>query len=188
MCRNFRLDGDNVYLEEIHPKYFSYIIEWRNNKENNRFLNQPYVLTLELQNEWYQNKYLKDRAQGFFVAIEKKNDEPFATIGWTNYNAAESSCICGRLLVGNKSYRGSSCWIEAVTLFNRYLYEGLKVSITYAHVSIENIPSIKWHEKWGFKKNDSFKYMEERIVNGMIQEEYYRTYEMYLNLLDMRQK
>ena len=35
--RNLRLEGKYVYLEEVQPKYFPYIIEWRNNPENNKF-------------------------------------------------------------------------------------------------------------------------------------------------------
>lgn len=47
--RTVRLEGRYVILEEVQPKYFPYIIELRNNPENNRFLNQPFNLTMELQ-------------------------------------------------------------------------------------------------------------------------------------------
>ena len=50
--RNLRLDGKYVYLEEVQPKYFPCIIEWRNNPDNNKFLNQPFKLTMELQTKW----------------------------------------------------------------------------------------------------------------------------------------
>ena len=42
--RTVRLEGRYVILEEVQPKYFPYIIEWRNNPENNRFLNQRLIL------------------------------------------------------------------------------------------------------------------------------------------------
>lgn len=53
------LEGKTVILKEVEPKYFPYIIEWRNNKEFTRFLNQPFTLTMENETHWYQNVYLK---------------------------------------------------------------------------------------------------------------------------------
>lgn len=49
MRENIILEGKFVRLEEICPKYFAKVIEWRNNPENNRFLNQPFKLTMELE-------------------------------------------------------------------------------------------------------------------------------------------
>lgn len=48
MC-SIRLDAKYVYLEEVNSKYFQCIVDWRNNPENNRYLNQPYKLTIEKQ-------------------------------------------------------------------------------------------------------------------------------------------
>lgn len=180
--RNLRLNGKYVYLEEVQPKYFPYIIEWRNNPENNRFLNQPFKLTIELQTKWYEEKYLMDMTQGLFVALDKKNDVPFATIGWTDYNSDKKICIAGRLLVGNLLYRGSLEWKNAVKLANDYLYYILGVETVYAHIVKENTASIKWHEKWGYSINERFKFPKEKVVNDMEQIEYYRTYDMYKQL------
>ena len=41
------LEGTFTYLADVEEKYFPYVIEWRNNPENNRFLNQPFLLTME---------------------------------------------------------------------------------------------------------------------------------------------
>ena len=68
MIRNIVLEGKFVRLEEISPKYFSKVIEWRNNPENNKFLNQPFKLTMELQKKWYEEKYLNE---GFYGYISK---------------------------------------------------------------------------------------------------------------------
>ena len=120
MARNLVLEGKNVYLEEVQPKYFSSIISWRNNPENNRFLNQPFKLTMELQKRWYENTYLEDASQGLLVAVDKSNETPFATLGWTDYNADEGIAIVGRLLVGEHIYRGSLRWLEAAMIVNDF--------------------------------------------------------------------
>lgn len=173
-----------MYLEEVQPKYFKYIIEWRNNPENNRFLNQPFKLTMELQTKWYEEKYLNDDTQGLFIMVDKENGTPFGTIGWTDYDKDTAICIAGRLLIGNLAYRGSMQWKEAAKLANDYLYETIKVENVYAHVVNENIASIKWHIKWGYKENAKFKYPHEKIINGMQQKEYVRTKQMYYKIIN----
>ena len=84
--RSVRLLGDLVIVQEVQPLYFDKIIEWRNNPEFNKFLNQPYKLTMELQKKWYK-KYLNDFTQGLFVVIDKRTNKAFATIGYTNFDA-----------------------------------------------------------------------------------------------------
>ena len=72
MRENIILEGKFVRLEEICPKYFAKVIEWRNNPENNRFLNQPFKLTMELEEKWYREKYLNDYTQGLLIAVDKE--------------------------------------------------------------------------------------------------------------------
>ena len=67
------LEGKTVVLKEVEPKYFPYIIEWRNNKEFTRFLNQPFTLTMENETHWYQNVYLKDPTQGLLLMTDKND-------------------------------------------------------------------------------------------------------------------
>ena len=70
MSRNVRIEGKFVILDELQPKYFKYIIKWRNDPELTRYLNQPFKLTMELQTKWYEEKYLNDKSQGLFVMID----------------------------------------------------------------------------------------------------------------------
>lgn len=177
-----KIIGENVILDEVQPKYFEKIIEWRNNPENNKFLNQPYKLTLELQQKWYE-AYLQDDTQGLFIIIDKQNDIPFGTMGWTDFDNNKQICITGRLLIGDLKYRGSLYFKEATELFNDYLYKDYRVKMMYAHVVEENLASIKWHKKWGYKLNNEFEFPQEMIVNGMKQIEFYREYNDYYKIL-----
>lgn len=95
-----RLEGKHVILDEISPKYFHYVIEWRNNPTLNRYLNQPFKLTMELEKKWYEEVYLKDATQDFFIMVDKKTGTPFATIGNTDIDLKNKVCINGRLLLG----------------------------------------------------------------------------------------
>lgn len=184
MRENTILEGKFVRLEEICPKYFSKVVEWRNNPENNKFLNQPFKLTVELEEKWYEEKYLNDMTQGLFIVVDKKNNEPFATIGYTDCDLLNRICITGRLLVGESEYKGSKAWQDGVMLFNNYIYNELDIDKMYAHIVKENIASIKWHKKWGYVENlAEIYYPNELYVNGMKQKEYYRTKANYNKFL-----
>ena len=168
------LNGQMVNLEEVTESYFHYIIAWRNDPVNNRYLNQPFHLDMEKQCAWYEH-YMADDTQGLLVVVDKENDTPFATMGWTDYDAERHRCITGRLLVGDRRYRGSDHFAEATLLFADYVYDTLGVDVCYAHIVCENAASLRYHEKYGFHPNEGeMQFPEERIVNGMEQVEYLR--------------
>lgn len=187
--RNLRLEGKYVYLEEVQPKYFPYVIEWRNNPENNKFLNQPFKLTMELQTKWYEEKYLKDQTQGLLVMVSKLSGKPFGTLGWTDYDSKTRICISGRVLVDGVDNRIRKDFLEATLLYNNYLYYGLKVEKVYAHIVNDNKASISWSCNWGFKLNKGrITFPKELEVNGMIQEEYIRELKDYILIKEKIEK
>lgn len=176
-----RLEGISVILDEIQPKYFPYVIAWRNDKELNRYLNQPYELTMENQTKWYEEKYLKDDTQGFMVMVDKKTGIPFATLGWTDMDVAKRECIMGRLILGNPAFNNSPAFLEAFFLLGDYLYS--LADIVYIHVGVENRKALRLNKRFGFIPNEGkIRYPHELIVNGdpnRKQIEHYRTKEMY---------
>ena len=173
MCR-IHLSGCMVKLEEVSAIYFPYIIAWRNDPVNNQYLNQPFHLNMEKQRAWYEH-YMADDTQGLLVVVDKENDTPFATMGWTDHDVEQRRCITGRLLVGDRRYRGSAHFAEATLLFADYVYDTLGVDVCYAHIVRENAASLRYHEKYGFHPNEGeMQFPEERIVNGMKQVEYLR--------------
>ena len=168
------LNGSMTKLREVTPAYFPYIISWRNDPANNRYLNQPFHLNMEKQRAWYEH-YMADITQGLLVVVDKENDTPFATMGWTDHDVERHRCITGRLLVGDRRYRGSAHFAEATLLFADYVYDTLGVDVCYAHIVRENAASLRYHEKYGFHRNEGeMQFPEERIVNGMEQVEYLR--------------
>ena len=182
-----QLQGISVTLDEIQPKYFPYVIHWRNDKELNRYLNQPYVLTMENQTKWYEEMYLKDDTQGFMVMIDKKTNTPFATLGWTDMDLIKNQCIMGRLILGNSSFGNSGVFLESFFLLADYLYSF--VDVVYIHVGLENKKALRLNKILGFLPNDGkIQYPNELFVNGdktRRQIEFYRTKIMYT---DVRKK
>lgn len=144
--------GKHVRLEEINASFFKYIIKWRNTKDFNRFLNQPFELNMELEEKWYRD-YVIDETQGLLVMIDKDNNVPFGTIGWTDFDKNKHQCVWSRLLVGDMRYRGSIPFIEGLMLCMDYLYDSMEALIIYSHVVKENKASMKLQKRFGYEIN-----------------------------------
>ena len=156
------LEGKHAILDEISPKYFPYVVEWRNNPKLNRYLNQPFKLTMELEEKWYKEVYLKDPTQDFLIMVDKKTGTPFATIGNTDIDLKNRVCINGRLLLGNSEYAQHPAFWEGYFLQADYTYEF--VDIEYIHVVYENKKAMKFDRLFGFVPNEGeIKYPSELL-------------------------
>ena len=170
------LEGKSVIVEEIRPEFFPYVIKWRNDPELNQYLNQPYKLTMEAEQNWYKNIYLNDPSQGFVIVSYKKDMTPFATLGWTDYDPEKRQCISGRVLLSISTY--ASLLIEADLLLRDYLYKS--VNMMYSHIAFDNKRALRWNFMLGFEiNNNKWEYPSEKIVNNIKQCEIYRSLSMY---------
>ena len=177
MREKIKLEGKFVTLEEIEPKFFPYVIKWRNDPKLNRYLNQPFVLTEELERKWYEETYLPDEKQGFLIAVDKKSGEPFGTTGWINLDLEKRLCITMRLLSISPAYAFQM--MEARLLTSDYLYE--QVDTHFGQVSLENIEAVRCNEMCGYVENKNEPMFPELLhVNGISMIEIIRTKEQYL--------
>ena len=138
-------------------------------------------MTLENQTRWYEEKYLPDDTQGFLIMVDKANDKPFATFGWTDLDLNKKICIEGRLLLGDSTYANSFAFLEGIILMNDYIYS--KVETVYIHVGTANKKALSLNKRLGFIPNDGeIQFPHELFVNGdknRPQIEMYRTKKMY---------
>lgn len=155
MNRIKNIVGKKTVLTELEPKFFEYVVKWRNDSELNKYINQPFVLTLELEKNWYEQKYLNDPTQMMYVMLDKETEKPFATMGYTDYDADEKICISARLMAGEREYQGSVCLIEGLFLFFDCVYNRLNVDTIYSHVVRENLMSLRLQKRFGLFENTS---------------------------------
>ena len=177
----FHYEGKTVIVEEIQPKYFPYIVKWRNDKKLNRFLNQPFELTLELEKKWYEEVYLNDDTQSMSILIDKANGIPFGSFGYTDLDREKRQCIGGRLLLGDTAYATHPAFLESFFLAADDVYK--IIDVMYAHVVKNNNKALQLNKLMGYTLNDGeIQYPHELFRNGMEQVEIYRTKEMYLKI------
>ena len=169
-------------MEEIEPKFFPYVIKWRNDPKLNRYLNQPFILTEELEQKWYDNVYSTLRGgwtQGFLIGIDKKSAEPFGTIGWEGLDLENSCCYLGRLLCSDPTL--SMQLIDMHFTFSEFMHE--KVETIFSSIAKNNRQSLRFNKSIGFVENRGrIQYPENLMINGMEHVEMYRTKAMYLNI------
>ena len=176
-----RLEGKSVILEEIQPKFFPYVIEWRNDPELNKFLNQPYKLTLELEQKWYEEIYLNDDTQAFWIAVDKQTEIPFATQGWTKLDRVNKKINGGRLMLGNPEYAKKPAFMESFFVVGDFIYS--VADTEYIHVVKDNKKALRINKMMGFIPNTGqIQSPQELFVNGMEQIEFYRTKEIFLKI------
>jgi RimJ/RimL family protein N-acetyltransferase len=176
--KEINLKGKFVNLRSINESDFARLIEWRNNPEINRYLNQPYKLTIELQYKWYKKKYLNSN-DILFIVIELKNKKRIGTIGINDVDYKNHTGIAGRLLIGEKEYRGSKELVETNILFYDYLFYILKLKKLYCHVVIENKKVVSFDKKYGFTANRKTIFPQYCNVDGMKLIEMVNTKEQY---------
>ncbi|PKP58945.1 hypothetical protein CVT91_07620 [Candidatus Atribacteria bacterium HGW-Atribacteria-1] len=176
--KEINLKGKFVNLRSINENDFVRLIEWRNNPEINRYLTQPYKLTIELQYKWYKEKYLNSN-DILFIIIELKNKKRIGTIGINDVDYKNQIGIAGRLLIGEKEYRGSKELVEANILFYDYLFYKLKLKKLYCHVVIKNKKVISFDKKCGFIPTEQKYFPNYCNVNGVQLIEMVNTKEQY---------
>lgn len=176
--RNISLWGDFVILRPINESDFAKIIEWRNNPEIARYLNQPYKLTMELQYKWYKEEYLSSDSV-LFVIIEKKTGIRIGTIGFSILDRNNRIGILERLLVGEFKYRGSTELLETDLLLHDYLFYTLQIKKLYCYVLFENKKVISFDKKFGFVRTDQEVFPQRCHLNGERLIEMMNTLESY---------
>lgn len=156
------ISGHFVKLIEINENDFTKIIEWRNNPEYNKFLNQTFTLTMDLQKKWYRN-YLLDDTQ-ITYGIHVKNNL-IGTLGATDINLTDGEFIPGRLLV-DFNYRFGPYIIDAFISLYDYFFNELNFKKAYLYVVENNRGAISTNKQFGFKKSEEFIKEEFKTIGG----------------------
>ena len=173
------LSGHLVTLRGIDERDFKKVVLWRNDPENNRYLNQPFKLTLEKQKRWYYDKYMISNDL-LFVFVLNETGEQIGTLGANDIDYDNRKAIAGRLLIGKKQFRGSPELLESNILFYDFLFEILGLKKVYCHIAEGNKKAMALDKRLGFHQNlDRIEYPQYCKVDNMNLIEMVNTKESY---------
>ena len=162
--------GHKCKLVEIEEKYFEHVINWRNDSDINKYLNQPYKLTLDLQKKWYES-YLNDNTQILYIILDEF-DIPVGTTGFTHIDYENRCAISGRLII-DKKYRGTEIVLNYYIALAEEAFKYF--DYIYGHVVVNNDRANRLNLKSGYKLSTSIKYPELCKNDRFVIEEYVST-------------
>lgn len=132
-------------LVEVSPEHFEAIIEWRNDEENRKYLNQTFVATMETQRKWFE-KYQNDASQILYI-MEDGDGVPFGTIGLKQIDLRKKTAEVGSLIV-KYEYRGSIEMAECLLSFYKTAFNYLDA--LYGSIVKDNHKVLKLNSGFGF--------------------------------------
>ena len=179
LYKKISLRGRLVTMKGMDREDFEDIIAWRNDPENTKYLNQPYILTLELQQKCYEEKYLQSD-DILFVFVDNCSGKRIGTLGVNDIDYDHRVAIAGRLLIGEREYRGSPELLEGNLVFYDFLFNILGFNDVYCHIVKENKKAFALDKRLGFQENTQTpRYPHYCHVNGMDQVELINTRESF---------
>lgn len=170
--------ADRLYLRAFEPEDYKTIIRWRRDEDINNMLGGPkYFFSEENEKKWVL-KAIEDPVNIKLAVCTIEGDIHIGNVYITDINYINRSCH-SHILIGEKSYWGSGYATEAMTLLIDFMFNERGMNRIVANVLEDNIPSIKMHEKCGYKregllrqaiyKNGKF---QNQIVLALLKEDY----------------
>lgn len=148
----FRLSSERLLLRPITKEDTDMVLGWRNASyvRDNFFYRIP--ITREQHLSWLHDKCETGLVFQFVVCvIEDGKNEPIGSVYLQRYNEADDSLESG-VFFDENAPKGKGYATEAVELMNKFAFETLGVSKTIARVIATNGPSLRLHERAGFKE------------------------------------
>lgn len=140
------IEGKCIDLVPVKKEHLSRIIELRNQDKSRYFLNQPQLLTLEMQKEWF-DKY-SARTNDIYWCIRNKEGVIVGTIRL--YDITEESCSHGSFIIDETYTLGNPYALEAQIITLEFAFRELKVRKVINDNRIDNEKVCAISQKMGF--------------------------------------
>ena len=157
------IDGKNIRLGPLKKEYISYYVKWFNNPEMTQYLGMIRPMTLENEEQWYENAIKNQNAVYFAILLIDEGKEQLigncaVDIDWRNK--------LGHLgiTIGEKDLWGKGYGTEAMQLLINYSFQTLNIHKVELQVYDFNTRAIKSYTKLAFKEEGILR--KSHYVNG----------------------
>ena len=139
-------ESPRLLYREICAADAEYVVRWRSDPAIYKYLRMSKPLTMKNHLEWYEKIYLKDLSRIDFIVTEKVS---MMSIGTVCVSGLRGNSGEVGVAIGEVAFQGQGYATEAVNaIVCEYVKAG--ISIFYAEIHPENLPSIRIFEKCGF--------------------------------------
>lgn len=143
-----KYDFSNINIEPIKIQDIETIRMWRNNEnDNDIFFNNKYI-SKEEQKKWYE-KYKNNVNDKMFIIYCDKIS--VGTVALYNIDFENNIAEFGRLLIGNKEFRGKNIAFTATKILCKYGFNKLNLNKITLEVYKKNIKALNLYKRVGFK-------------------------------------
>lgn len=144
------LTGETVGLRAIEREELPALMEWRNQPEYRRFFREYRELSSLHQENWFENKVMRDNGTEMFSIIELASKELIGACGlcyidWINRNADFSIYIGKDHLYIDEVYA-----VDAARVMMKYGFEELNLHRLWAEIYDFDVKKQKMFETLGF--------------------------------------
>ncbi len=148
MEHNYSVKNKNILLRPLYEKDIELLRNWRNDKNNARFLRQIPFITHEAQKQWYE-KYLNNNDEICF-AIEEREELNRLVGSLSLYNFKGDTAEFGKILIGDKEAHGRKIGYNATVAALKIAFDDLNLKRVVLEVYENNLAAKRIYEKTGF--------------------------------------
>ena len=176
-----------IYLRALEPEDYKVSVQWRNDEEiQNMVGGHKYFVSSEREKQWV-NSVINSNDKLVLAICLLDNDKYIGNvmlqdIDWINRSARVP------VLIGDKSEWNKGYATEARMMMHKFAFEERNLERIYACILENNMPSIRMHEKCGYKtegvlRNSVYKNGKycNQVLMSILRDEFFVTYEKYCN-------
>ena len=140
-----------IYLRALEPDDYLITSEWRNDEEIQNMVGGPkYFVSKERERQWVMDT-INDNSRMVLGICLKENDKLIGTVNIQDINWINRSAHVP-ILLGDKKEWKKGYATEARFLALKFAFDERGFHRVWALVLDDNIPSLKLHERIGYKK------------------------------------
>lgn len=155
------LKGKQVALREIRKSDLPFFVKWMNDPEITQYLTVYLPMTMEEEEEWYEN--IGKKKNSVYFAITTSDDKLIGNIVLNKINE-KNRCATLGIVIGDKNDWGKGYGREAIKLIVKYGFETLNLHRIELKYYDFNERAKKCYEKAGFKLEGMKR--ESHYING----------------------
>lgn len=174
-----------IYLRALEPDDYQVTIKWRSDEEiQNMVGGAKYFVSSEKEKEWVRSAIFDKERMVLGICL-KENNKLIGTVNIQEFDWINRSCHVP-ILIGDKDEWSKGYATEARMMALKFAFYERGMNRVWATILDNNMPSVKMHEKCGYKQEGVLRQsvykdgaFHDQIVMSILKEEFDVVYQVY---------